>query len=402
MRLAGPVEFDVTPLQAAFGPGGQAAVGFGFVDPDRPGGATASVALIPGAGKPARARRVPHARQVLDVAYLGGTLQILSGTSGGGLACCTRIQTLALGTRGFSAPHSLIQGLAGVSTGQLLASGTGSLALFASSTGVWAARAGRDGRYGATHRLTAAGTSPQSLLAMTLHGGGPLVAFTEVPLQPASADPGPTVMVSRGHAAGLPPTPQPAQIFPAETDLGALALAANPSAPVLGWVADTGDGTGANQSEVALATVGSSPMRPRTFTMPGQTESGLAGAADNSGDELFAWQSCDAVPVCHVLAVSRPRHGRFGSARPLSTIDAGTQPAVAVGANGAAAVAWVQGGRIYVTRRVSWNRRFSTPVRLIGAGPASNLSLIAGPSGRLLAVWAAGTQRTTVWASELR
>ena len=117
LRLAGPAELDVTPLQVAFGPGGQAAVGFGFVDPDRPGGATASVALIPAAGKPARARRVPHARQVLDLAYLGGRLQILSGTSGGGLPCCTQIQTLAMGTRGFSAPHSLIRGLAGVSTG---------------------------------------------------------------------------------------------------------------------------------------------------------------------------------------------------------------------------------------------------------------------------------------------
>ena len=78
------------------------------------------------------------------------------------------------------------------------------------------------------------------------------------------------------------------------------------------------------------------------------------------------------------------------------------QPAVAVGANGAAAVAWVQRGRIYITRRGSSNRRFSTPVRLPGPGPASSLSLIAGPSGRLLAVWAAGTQRSTVWASELR
>lgn len=402
MRLAGPVKLDATPLQAAFSPGGQVAVGLGFVDPDRPSGASASVAVIPAAGRPVRTRGVPHTREVLDVAYLGGTLQILGGTSGGGLACCTQIQTLTLGSHGFSAARPLIRDLQGDSSGRLIASGSGSLAVFASSMGVWAARAGHDGRFGSAHQLTAGASSPESLLAATLHGGRSLVAFAQTPLVPGSQPAPPTVMVSRGSAAGLPPRPAAVARFATGTVIGPLALAPNPSSPVLGWTEDATDGSGDNSSAAVLANVGAPPLRTRTFAISGEVASGLTGAANGTGDELFAWESCDTVPVCHVLAVSRPPRGRFGTARTLGTIDAATEPAVAVGDHGAAVIAWVTGGRIYVSRRGSSSRHFSAPVRLAGPGPVTGLHVIAGPSGRMLAVWVAGTYRTTIWASELR
>ena len=185
---------------------GQAAVAFGFVNPNQPGGAQASLALLSSGGRPQRLRAVPHTRQVLALGYLAGSLQILGGTSGGGLACCTAIQTLALGSRGFTAPRSLIRGLSGLTVGHLIASGTGELAVFAASSGVWAARAAQDGHFGAPHRLTAAGTAPQSLVASVLHGGGPLVAFTQAPIMSADPPASPRVMLSTGSAPGpVPP-----------------------------------------------------------------------------------------------------------------------------------------------------------------------------------------------------
>ena len=74
---------------------------------------------------------------------------------------------------------------------------------------------------------------------------------------------------------------------------------------------------------------------------------------------------------------------------------------MALGPHGVGAVAWVAGGQIWFTYRGSATQRFSSPRRLAGPGPASGLRLAAGPGGRLLAVWAAGTTRTTLWASQL-
>ncbi len=392
---------DATPVSIAFSPGGQAAVGFGFVNPDAPAGARAEVAQLSASGRALRVRVVPHTRQVLDLTYVGSTLQLLGGTSGGGLACCTEIQTLALGSRGFSAPRPLIRRLSGVALGRLIDSGSGTLAVFATNTGVWAARAGRDGRFGAVRRLTSSGIAPQSLVAMPVRGGGPLLAFTQARIQAADTPSAPSVMVSRGTGPGLPPRPHAAQTFPAGTAIGPLALAAAPSAPTLGWTQDATDGTGSDSSTVVLAAVGQT-LRTRTFSGPGQYQSGLSAAADAAGDELFAWESCDQTPECQVVAVGRPSGGRFGTTRTLGTIDAGAEPAVAIGPHGGAAIAWVQGGRIYVTRRGSGTQRFSKPQRLAGPGPVSGLRLAAGPGGRLLAVWVAGTTRTTVWASQFR
>ena len=144
-------------------------------------------------------------------------------------------------------------------------------------------------------------------------------------------------------------------------------------------------------------------LRTRTFAVPGQTAAGLSGAADDSGNELFIWESCDGLPGCQVTAVSRPARGRFGTARTLGQIDAGGDPAVALGPHGAGAVAWVRGGQIWVTLRASAGRRFSAPQRLAGPGPAFGLRLAAGFCAGLLAVCgSAGTTRTTVWASKPR
>jgi hypothetical protein len=400
VRLAGPAGLDATAIHIAIAPNGQAAVAFGFVDPNHPGGARASLALLSSGGRPQRAHPVPHTRQVLALGYLAGSLQILGGTSGGGLACCTTIQTLTLGSRGFSTPRPLIRGLSGLSVGHLIASGSGELAIFAADSGVWAARAAKDGRFGATHRLTPAGSAPQSLVATELHGG-PLVAFTQAPM--ASADPpaSPHVMLSTGSAAGLLPRARQAAGFPAQTAVGPLALAPNPFSPTLGWIQDSADATGINRSAVVLANVGSS-LRTRTFAMPGQTAAGLSGAADDSGDELFVWESCDGLPTCQVSAVSRPARGRFGTARTLGNIDATADPEVALGPHGMGAVAWVAGGQIWFTYRGSVTQHFSAPRRLAGPGPASGLRLAAGPGRRMLAVWSAGTTRTTLWASQLR
>ena len=400
-RLSGTVSLDATPAQIAFASNGQAAVSFGFVNPDAPSGARASLALLSSSGRPIKVRSVPHTRQVLDLAYLSGTLQLLGGTSGGGLACCTEIQTLSLDARGFSQPRPLMRQLAGASAGRLLASGSGALAVFASDSGVWAARAGRDAKFGGVRRLSSSGAGPQSLAAAAQHGGGALVAFTQTLFHSSDAPIPATVMLSQGAGATLPPRARAAQTFAAGTVIGPLALAPNPFAPTLGWAQDSADSSGANRSQIVLAAVGAT-LRTRTYTVAGEIESGLSGAADSSGDELFAWDSCDTTPSCQVLAVSRAARGHFGSARPLGGIDAAAEPSVAVGAQGAAVIAWVQGGHIYFTRRSSGTQRFSTPARLTGPGPATGLTLAAGPGGRVLAVWAAGTTRTTVWASELR
>ena len=345
---------------------------------------------------------MPHTRQVLALGYLAGSLQILGGTSGGGLACCTAIQTLTLGSRGFTTPRPLIRGLSGLTVGHLIASGTGELAVFAANTGVWAARAAKDGLFGAPHRLTPARAAPQSLVATELHGGGPLVAFTQAPILSADPPATPQLMISTASAPGLLPRARGAATFPAQTAIGPLALAPNPFSPTLGWTQDSADATGINRSAVVLANVGST-LRTRTFAVPGQTAAGLSGAADDSGNELFAWESCDGLPSCQVTAVSRPARGRFGTRahpgadRRRRRSRRGARPAWGWAPwPGSSAV---RSGSPTGARQPSASR---PPSVLPVPGPASGLRLAAGPGGRLLAVWVAGTTRTTLWASQLR
>ena len=172
--------------------------------PISPGAPRRPLALLSSGGRPQQLRSVPHTRQVLALGYLAGSLQILGGTSGGGLACCTAIQTLTLGSRGFTAPRSLIRGLSGLTVGHLIASGTGELAVFAANSGVWAARAAKDGHFGAPHQLTPAGSAPQSLVARAARGRPPGGLYTGTDL---SADPPatPQLMISTASAPGTPP-----------------------------------------------------------------------------------------------------------------------------------------------------------------------------------------------------
>ena len=393
VRFAGPVPLDALPIQIGVSPAGSAAIGFGLFDADKPAGAQGELALTNPADRPSAARAVPHSRQVLDVGAFAGDWTVLAGTSAGGLPCCTKVQALVDSAHGFTAAQVLMHGLGGVILGRLVLAGSRQLATFASSTGVWVAQASRPGRFGAARRLSASGVSPQSLVAMAVHGGGTLAAWTQSPLTPGDTPSPPRIIVARGAAGRLPGPAHVLAALPAGTSTGALALAPNPWRPTLGWTQDTTSG----DSQVVLADV-ATPQRPRTFQTPGEAASSLAGAADDAGDEVFAWETCDGVPSCQVNAVSRAAGGRFGVAHALGAIDAAGGPAVAVDRGGAAVIGWVSSGHVWVSRRVSATGHFR-PAQQLPSADASDLRLAAAANGRTLAVWTEGSARTTLWAS---
>lgn len=395
MRLSGPVALDALAPVISFAPGGTAAIGSGWFDPDRPVGAQSSLTVLAADGHGVSRHPLPGVRRVLDAGFYGGTLELLAATSPHGQACCTQVETLSLGARGFSA-RALLRGLHGAALGRLIAISRGVLAAVASSTGVWVAQASRLPRFGPAHRLTPGGVSPSGLAAAALRGARTAVVWSTGRLEPADVPPPVNLMLATGSSSRAPGAPRVALTLAAGHELGEMALAPAPT-PTLAWVEDFSDSAGQPESQIVAADL-SRALRTHAFPQTGLA-SGIAADADSAGEEVLAWKVCDQVPVCQVMAVSRPRAGRFGTPSILGSIDAGTAPAVAVAAGGRAVVGWVLGGRVELALRSSASARFAPPRALPGSGAAAQLTLAGGPRGRLLAVWSDGAPQASLLAS---
>jgi hypothetical protein len=395
VAVIAPAPLQIVGTHVAFSSTGQAAVGFGFVDPDRPAGARAWLATLSPNGRSARARRISGARQVLDLAYLNGAFRLLVGADGGA-RCCALARELTLGRRGLGAQHTLARDLTGLVLGDLVGVGPGMVAAVADAAQLRVVQARSGERFGPVHRLLPKGTAPDSLVAAPLAGRRSLLAWIAGSFAPEDTPLPQTVMLATGTVSRVPGPARTLVTLAAGHAASQLALASGPRAS-LAWVEDFTDDTGAYQSEVSVAELGSTSA-PVSFPGQGTVLAGLSAGADAAGDQLLAWSSCDLTPACQVMAVTRSARGRFGAPVAYGAVDAGAEPAVAVTSTGAAALGWIGGGHVVIAWRRSAHGRFATQ-RLPGPGYAQNLTLTPGPGGRMLAAWSDGSPRQTLEVS---
>jgi hypothetical protein len=391
---------QIVGTHAAFSATGQPAVGFAFVDPGRQRDGEAWVALLGADGHPELARRLADAREVLDLAFVGGAFRVLVA-AGGGTYCCSVAREVTLDRRGRGwAPgpaRTLTRGLAGTVLGSLLGAGRGILAAVADAAELRVIQA-RDGeRFGPVHRLTSAATAPRSLTAAPLAGGGTLLAWISGGFRPADTPAPQTIMLASGTATHVPGPARTLLTLAAGHSASQLALAAG-AQPSVAWIEDWSDDTGAYQTAVSVDTPGPGGSAV-SFPGNGAVQSGLAAAGDASGEEVIAWSACDGTPACQVMASTRSPSGTFATPVALGAIDAGEEPAVAVASDGAAAVGWISDGRVLLAWRGSAAAPFAPARRLPGLGYAQDVTLLAGSDGRLLAAWSDGLTRRTLEVS---
>jgi hypothetical protein len=388
--LAGPYAEDIAPPQLAFGPGGEAAVGFALFNPDFPGHSEALISTRAPNGKLARPRKVPKAQEVLALAYDGSALELLIGSSPARFTCCSRARAVTFGGGKFTNQRTLVSNVNGAALGALVPlRGTRMLAAVASGAGVWVAASPAVGRFGAARKLTSSISSAQSLSATALSKDGSAVAWTE-PAGALANVPAVSIFLATGSAKAAPRGRRLAATAPPGHAIDELDLTGGSAGPTAAWIESWYDSAGAYHAEAALADLVSRP-RARRFEVPGQVASGLALAADAKGDQVLTWKTCDELGVCSVRAVSRAAGRRSGAPQRLGAIDTGEEPAVTVGPNGQALVGWVSGGHVLVAERGSAGGRFGRAATISSVPPAYDLTLAFGPSGQALAVWTQGT-----------
>jgi hypothetical protein len=390
--FASPVALDIIGPEAAVSPSKASAVAFSVQDEDDPANSSAFATWRSAGGRLSQSRQVPNAQVVLALAFRAGTLELLTGNSPAGQACCSEGDVTALSAGGrFDGGRRLVGQLAGATAGQLVPLGGGMLAAIATERGVWVSQAGRSGHFGNTRRLAGAGSSPQALQATSVANGG-VVAWTSG--SGGSGGGAARISVAIGSSRGVPRRARTAVRVPRRDGIDELGLAPAPNGATLAWVESWYDPRGNYHSELAAADL-SSPRRTTTFAISGTIASGLTFAADARGDQVLAWKACTWMATCSVRAVLRPAGGRFAAPVRLGSIDASDGPAAAVAPSGEALIGWIDRGHVLASHLSARATRFSAVHTVSSTDYAANLTL-AFAGGEALAAWSQGTFAPTV------
>jgi len=414
---------DLLPPQLAFGPDGLASVGFGLIDEVDPARYAALVA--PGNGLVtnafARPLRLPGAEQLLGLAYLpvsarrskprrskqasrtGVTppqvpaLELLSGTSPSDLSCCTAVEVRSLSAAGALGPaRTIIKGLDGPTSGQLLPLPRGPLAVVASVNGLWVARASAGGRFGAARMLSYSQDDEPPVIATSgLSGGRSVVAWTAVvPGQTPPAAPQ-QIFYALGSARGVPTVARLVLTLPAGFSVQNLAVAPRGSGATLAWVESWYDAAGTFHSQAFAADLTAHPM-PVAVSAPGVLATGASLSADTRGDQAMTWQGCDAAGSCTADLALRPARGDWSATQTLGTLDSTDLPAVAESSGGKVLVAWVSQGQVWDAEAAP-TRLLRSSRRLASAGSsAAGVALGFSATGDALAAWTQGLATESV------
>jgi hypothetical protein len=389
-RLAPPQSTDVTPAQLAFSPAGEAAVAFGTQDEDNPADARAFVALLSPNGKLSAPRAIPGAQQVLDLAFDGPTLQLLTGGASSGRTCCDSVGVVPFRGGRFGRERTLASKLTGVTLGWLMAlPPAGLLAAFATDRGVWVAQSRSAARFAASRRVSASAAMPWTLAATALKTGRTTLAWTATTGQAGENAPN-RIFTSTGTALSAPRGARAALTVGAGHQIDELTLAPATMRATAGWIESWFDRAGAYHAQVVVSDLGAR-TRANAFPIAGQVESGVTFAGDAAGDQVVAWKACDLTPACSVRAVVRRAGGRFGTPARLGAIDADQDPAAAISSKGEALVGWLAGGHVLAAARSLTARAFAAATQVSGTTFAAALTLSFGPAGRALAAWTQGT-----------
>jgi hypothetical protein len=389
-RLAGPYPLDVAPAQVALSSTGAAAFGFGVQNDDHPATSAAVAALRSRSGRIAKPRRVPAAQQVLDLAFDGGGLWLLVGSSTSGDPCCSSAGLVKVVKGDPQRPRTVVGELAGATLGRLLPLPGGRLlSAVATAEGVWVSQAGLSGRPSRAHRLTPAMSAPQTLAATTLDGNRTIVGWTAAAAQPAPAPPD-GIVVAGGSKSRAPDRPHIALSVAPGHQIDELGLGRGRSGATAAWIESWYDAGGVLHSQASVADL-ARHVRVRELPIDGLLASGLSLAADPSGAQVLAWKVCDLSGSCSVDAATRDSGGRFGQPVALGPIDASQAPAAAVSHRGVGLVGWIDRGHVLAAARARRARRF-LPVRVVSAtGFAADLTIGFGTDQTAVAAWTQGT-----------
>jgi hypothetical protein len=400
-RLAGPYSLDVMPAQVAFSATGQAAVGFGVQNEDRPADSQAIETLRSSSGKPGRPRRIPAAQQVLDLAFSRSDLSLLVGTAPPRQPCCSSARLVKV-TKGTPRPSRVVvPELAGESIGRLLPVAKGKLlSAIATSEGVWVEQASASGKPAPARLLTPASAVPQTLAATTLKGNRTLVGWTAAAAQPAPAPPA-QIVVAGGSATRAPNGAGVALSVAPGHQIDELALARGRTGATAAWIESFYDAEGALHTEAAIADL-TRPVRVRSFAIDGLLASGLSLAANAGGAQVLSWKACTVTGSCSVEAVTRDPGKRFGRPAELGRADPSQTPAGAISDGGAALVGWIDRGHVVAEARGEGARRFAPPRVVSATNFAADLTLGFGPHNIGLAAWTQGTFAQSVMGAQFK
>jgi hypothetical protein len=393
-EFAAPQTLDVVPPQLALAGDGSAAAAFGLQDVDVPGSSEGMVTLRTAGGGLSGPHLIPAARQILDLAYDGRSLELLAGTAPAGQKCCSAAQAIRLGADGVPAtPRTLVGGLAGATEGHLLALADGRMvAAVATERGVWVAQSSRGGRFAGQHRLTGAGQMPQTLAAVALGGERAMVAWTAT-----AGGAGPRrITGATGSRRSAPRAARTLVTVAPGHSIDEIGLAARGGGQAtVAWIESWYDRRGGYHS-VAKATDLTPHAAVLALSPADRLASGLQFAGDGAGDQVAAWESCTVDDACTVNAAARRRGGAFGAARSLGVTDPAQAPALSVGPSGQAVAGWILGGDPMAAVQTTPGRGFARPARLSGAGYALDIAVAAGRGRRALAAWSQGTLNPSV------
>lgn len=384
--------------QLAFSSSGITAVSFGVQDADDPATSTAYAAWRTAGARLSKPRRVPEAQQVLGLAFDGDALELLTGNSPAGDACCSSTGVVRMtGGKAFGHAHTLERGLAGATVGELIVFSGRTLAALATERGVWVAQSSGSGRFGPVHLLTGSDARPEALRTAPLAAGGAIVAWTardrhsSVPKR---------IFVAAGTAHSAPGGAHAVLSVPNSHRIDELAIvgdAASPgpgspviAGPSVAWVESWYDRRGAYRSQVALADL-AHPRQVRSFVIPGTIASGLSFAGDARGDQLLAWKSCAVSGACAVREAVRRAGRRFAAPARLGSVDAAGAPVATLASGGEGLVGWVDQGHVIATALRPTAVRFGASHTVSATNYAADLTLGFGASGAAVAAWSQGT-----------
>lgn len=395
--LTPPGSLDLIPTQLAFSPRGAAAAGFGTEDVDTPGSAQAYVTIRAAGGALSSPFTVAGARQILALAYDASGLELLTGSSPGGMTCCSAAAFVRLSGQGsLERPRTLVSGLTGATQGRLLKLGNGALlAAVATERGVWVVQSSSADRFGAQHRLTAAREMPETMDAAWLGGQSTIVAWTAGTGLSGTADPR-TISYATGSRSGPPRRVRTLLTVPPGHRIDELGVARRGSGATAAWVQSWYDRRGSFHSELDTADIAARPAVRRLSSL-GQAASGLTIAADAAGDQGVAWKSCRPGGGCTAQATGRgPARAGFGAAHSFGPVDSSQTPALAVGPHGQVVVGWVRSGHPVAAVGSAPGPRFG-PVRVLSNTVyALDETVGVGAVGGPLAAWSQGTLNPSV------
>lgn len=400
--LVKPGTLDYLPTQLAYARSGAAAAAFATEDVDTPGSSKPYLVVRAANGAISPTWQIPAASQILALAYDGSGLELLTGSTPGGLDCCSSTQAVTFTGGGtLERPQTLVGGLTGTTLGQLVVLGDARMvAAVATEQGVWTLQSNRARRFTGKRRLTRAGQSAQSLSSAWLGGESSLVAWTAASGPPGSANPR-SISYAEGSRASGPRASHVLLTIPATHRIDELDVARRRSSATAAWVESWYDGRGNFHSQIRAADFGSRPSARSLSAASGQA-SGLGLAANAAGAQAASWETCNGSGACSVRVATRGVKGRFGFPVALGAIDPTQTPSVAVGPSGQVVVGWVRDGHPVAAVGSAASGRFGSARVLSPTTYALDLTVAFGPRRDALAAWTQGTLNPSVVAADYR